>query len=77
MTRRGLIGALLVAATMDPERLLWVPGQRVISIPKPVVHTGLILSGNRFLTIEEFQAMYLKTWDEVIEKMQVTAWIES
>ena len=37
MTRRGLIGALLGAATMDPERLLWVPGAKVISIPKPVV----------------------------------------
>ena len=36
MTRRGLIGALIGAATLDPERLLWVPGQRVISIPKPV-----------------------------------------
>jgi len=42
MTRRGLIGALLGAATMDPERLLWVPGKRVISIPKPVVQKHVV-----------------------------------
>lgn len=37
MTRRGLIGALMGAATLDPERLLWVPGAKVISIPKPLI----------------------------------------
>ncbi len=53
MTRRGLIGALLGAATMDPERLLWVPGQRVISIPKPVVvgHTMYVRKPMRFSPI--------------------------
>ena len=53
MTRRGLIGALIGAATLDPERLLWVPGAKVISIPKPVV------AGNLFLTPYEFAQMYL------------------
>jgi hypothetical protein len=33
MNRRGFLGALLGAATFDPETLLWVPGQKVISIP--------------------------------------------
>lgn len=37
MTRRGLLSTLLGAATLDPERLLWVPGKKVISIPNPVV----------------------------------------
>lgn len=33
---------------VDPERLLWTPGQRVISIPPlPKIY------GNRILTIEE------------------------
>lgn len=44
MRRRGFLGMLaggLFAAT-DPERLLWVPGQRLISIPRP--------RGNEFLT---------------------------
>lgn len=35
MNRRNFISALLGAATLDPERLLWVPGQKLISIPKP------------------------------------------
>lgn len=33
--RRGFIGALLGAAVLDPERLLWVPGKKMISIPAP------------------------------------------
>jgi hypothetical protein len=38
MTRRGLfgmLGAAVAAATLDPERLLWEPGKKLISIPKP------------------------------------------
>ena len=39
MTRRGFFSALAAVtatATMgDPERLLWVPGRKLISIPKP------------------------------------------
>ena len=32
MNRRGFL-ALLAGAVLDPERLLWVPGRKVISIP--------------------------------------------
>ena len=38
MNRRLFLGALGVAgagAVLDPERLLWVPGRKLISIPKP------------------------------------------
>jgi hypothetical protein len=63
MTRRGLIGALLGAATMDPERLLWVPGAKTISIPKPVVATG-----NRFLTVDEFTEMWLRQFRLEIDR---------
>ena len=34
-TRRGFLASLAAALTLDPERLLWVPGKRVVSIPKP------------------------------------------
>lgn len=34
MTRRGLLAAL-AGATLDPERLLWVPRAKTISIPAP------------------------------------------
>src|SRR5262245_320896 len=33
MDRRGFLTALIGAATLDPERLLWVPGKKLISIP--------------------------------------------
>lgn len=38
MNRRGFFGSLAaIAATavLDPERLLWVPGKKLISIPAP------------------------------------------
>jgi hypothetical protein len=38
MNRRGFlgsIGAALSVAVLDPERALWVPGRKMISVPKP------------------------------------------
>jgi hypothetical protein len=40
VNRRGFLGALIAgaaAAAVDPERLLWVPGRKLISIPAPRV----------------------------------------
>lgn len=40
VNRRGFLQALIgsaAALTLDPERLLWVPGAKTISIPPPVV----------------------------------------
>lgn len=38
LNRRGFLGALLGLAAVDPERLLWTPGKRLISIPPaPVI----------------------------------------
>ena len=34
MTRRALLSMLALAA-VDPERLIWQPGRKLISIPKP------------------------------------------
>lgn len=34
MNRRGFL-AMLTGAALDPERLLWVPGRKLISIPRP------------------------------------------
>ena len=38
LNRRGFLVSLAAALTLDPERLLWVPGKRVISIPRPVLY---------------------------------------
>lgn len=35
MNRRGFLAALAGAFVTDPERLLWVPGKKLISIPAP------------------------------------------
>lgn len=38
MNRRGFLsflGAAVASATLDPEKLLWEPGKKLISIPKP------------------------------------------
>ena len=36
MKRRGFLAALAASLTLDPERALWVPGAKLISVPKPV-----------------------------------------
>jgi hypothetical protein len=39
MNRRGFltaIAATLAGAALDPEKLLWEPGKKLISIPNPV-----------------------------------------
>lgn len=34
-SRRGFLGAIAAALALDPERLLWRPGAKLFSIPKP------------------------------------------
>lgn len=34
MTRRNLLMTLAAGMILDPERLLWVPGAKLISVPK-------------------------------------------
>jgi hypothetical protein len=35
MTRRALLATLAAAFVLDPERLLWKPGAKLISVPAP------------------------------------------
>jgi hypothetical protein len=53
MNRRGFLG-LLAGVVLDPERLLWVPGRKLISIPQPKHYTAvqLIYDANRRLMCE-------------------------
>ncbi len=39
LNRRGFfptLAAVAATAALDPERLLWLPGRKLVSIPKPV-----------------------------------------
>lgn len=42
LSRRHLF-ALLAGAVLDPEKLLWEPGKKLISIPKPYQPTNLFV----------------------------------
>ncbi len=44
---------MLGAVAIDPERLIWVPGRKLISIPKPVSYNsfGIDRSGAPFVEI--------------------------
>jgi hypothetical protein len=43
MNRRGFLG-LMAAAAIDPELLLWVPGRKLISIPKLTLNERMDVS---------------------------------
>ena len=42
-TRRGFLAAMVATAVLDPERLLWVPGKKLISIPEVSKFDGRIM----------------------------------
>jgi len=44
MNRRAFLTGLAAAFALDPERLLWVKGQKTISVPKPVVREADIVA---------------------------------
>jgi hypothetical protein len=48
LTRRGLL-AVLAGAVVDPERLIWRPGTKLISIPRP-----------RVVIAEELEVIYVR-----------------
>lgn len=51
MNRRGFLRGILGAAVaLDPDRLLWMPGKKVYSIPNPSLD---------FLSLDEFSRRYL------------------
>jgi hypothetical protein len=58
--RRGFLG-VLAAAVLDPERLLWVPGRKLVSIPEADISAEWRKgygppSLNRFAPISEVDA---------------------
>ena len=47
MNRRGFLGAIAGGLVLDPERLLWRPGRKLISIPKPTLDAGECVGAER------------------------------
>lgn len=68
MTRRSLFSlgaAALAGFALDPERALFVPGKKLISIPKPLAlepfHVQLLFGLGDIITIESFPGRYVVT----------------
>lgn len=51
MNRRGFLAALIGAAAFDPEKLLWVPGKKLISIPKPRALNGIRIRAGESISL--------------------------
>ncbi len=61
MTRRSLFG-LIAAATLDPERLLWKPGAKLISIPAILPFTfEELVQAREFIAGDQWPAEVLVT----------------
>ena len=65
MNRRGFLHALMGAAVLDPERALWVPGAKTISISKPKTAIGWAgpqwLKVGDVITFQHIPGMYRVT----------------
>jgi len=76
MNRRGFLGAMLGAvagATLDPERLLWVPGRKVISIPRTRVFTPQEMADTKAIMDRLVGHYYSRMWEEAMFKG--TGWV--
>jgi hypothetical protein len=75
MNRRGFLATLIAGAVLDPERLLWVPGKKLISIPKPpLVDPRLVISPVTPAALADYWAgvYYQKAYDEFMTKWSAT-----
>ncbi len=57
MNRRNFLSSLLASATLDPERLFWVPGKKTISIPAPKSRNVIFNSFDSLHFDEQFGRM--------------------
>jgi hypothetical protein len=73
MTRRGFLASLGAGATLDPERALWVPGAKLISVPRarvflgPPFTPGLSIRHVRTITIDWSSGEQVESRDDRIE----------
>ena len=76
MNRRGFLSVLAagLAAAVDPERAIWVPGRKLISIPKPQPLVQIYFNVGDIFTIDGKYAINPKTRREMefLQKYRVT-----
>lgn len=46
MNRRGFLSTLAAGFAIDPEKLLWRPGAKIISIPRPSINHRSLRAGD-------------------------------
>jgi hypothetical protein len=78
-SRRGFLAVLGAAAgaaaVVDPERALWRPGARLISVPRPIALERAyqvefeLSSEDLFLSLEQFQQRYISPAAEALVNM--------
>lgn len=72
MNRRGFLSALAAAVAgpmvIDPERILWRPGAKLISIPANFRTTFDLDDPNLYLALDEFHRRYIAPAVEVWAK---------
>jgi hypothetical protein len=64
MNRRGFFSILAGAAaalTLDPEKLLWVPGEKKIFLPSHYEYSSMMAEIDR-ITLERFRPAFLQWW---------------
>jgi hypothetical protein len=71
MNRRALFrlfGAALATAALDPEKLLWVPPGKLISIPAANVYQRQFVWPMEDISMEEMEARYFRSAAEAIHQ---------
>ncbi len=75
MNRRGFLGVLAAAVAgtaFDPERALWVPGRKLISIPKEF-HCPIAFNPQFSVEFEFSDPLYSATMQEFHDRYLVPA----
>jgi hypothetical protein len=77
MNRRTFLSALAATFVADPEKALWVPGKKLISVPKPrvspawaVLHSfnPILLPGDHF-TLQDVRGVFL--FEQIFEGLPI------
>jgi hypothetical protein len=75
VSRRSFLAGLAAAFALDPERALFVPGKKLISVPAPRVRT-LRMLGYEAPAPEDFLSLRFDQWRDIIDPLLETIEVE-